>query len=42
MLGRALYNKAQVDFWPGALDDVHVYDRALSAAEIDQLSRSDT
>ncbi|MFC0544097.1 LamG-like jellyroll fold domain-containing protein [Kutzneria chonburiensis] len=42
VLGRALYNKAQVDFWPGALDGVHVYDRALSAAEIDQLYRSDT
>ena len=42
VIGRALYNGAQVDFWPGALDQVHVYDRALTAAEIDQLSRSDT
>jgi hypothetical protein len=42
VIGRALYNGARVDFWPGALDQVHVYDRALTAAEIDQLSRSDT
>ncbi|WP_043722205.1 LamG domain-containing protein [Kutzneria sp. 744] len=42
VLGRALYNKAQVDFWHGSLDSVHVYDRALSPAEIDQLYRSDT
>ena len=42
VLGRALFGGRQVDFWAGALARAHVYDRALTAAEIDQLSRSDT
>ncbi|AHI01107.1 glycoside hydrolase family 2 [Kutzneria albida] len=42
VIGRALYGGNQVDFWPGALDQVHVYDRALTSAEIAQLYRAGT
>jgi hypothetical protein len=34
VIGRALYQRNQVDFFAGAIDDVRVYDRAPSAAEI--------
>jgi Concanavalin A-like lectin/glucanases superfamily len=40
VIGRAKYGGNQVDFWPGAIDQVHVYDRALSAAEVAQLYES--
>jgi hypothetical protein len=29
-----------VDYWRGAIDQVHVYDRALSATEVAQLYAS--
>jgi hypothetical protein len=32
------YQGSLVDYWAGALDGVHVYDRALSATEVAQLS----
>jgi hypothetical protein len=37
VIGRGQFNGSQVDFWRGALDQVHVYDRALSDAEVQQL-----
>jgi hypothetical protein len=37
VIGRAKFNGNQVDFWRGAIDQVHVYDRALSAAEVARL-----
>ncbi|MGC9665097.1 LamG-like jellyroll fold domain-containing protein [Planosporangium sp. 12N6] len=40
VIGRAQYQGRQVDFWGGALDQVHVFDRALSAAEIATLYAS--
>jgi hypothetical protein len=40
VIGRARYNGNPVDHWRGALDEVHVYDRALSAAEVAQLAAS--
>ena len=36
-VGRAKYNGNNVDFFRGAVDDVRVYDRALSADEVAQL-----
>lgn len=36
-LGRAKYN-GYVNNWPGAIDDVRIYDRALSAGEIHDLA----
>lgn len=33
-IGRALFNASQVDFWSGLIDDVRVYNRALSDQEI--------
>jgi arabinan endo-1,5-alpha-L-arabinosidase len=38
VIGRALRGGKQADFWPGAIDDVRLYDRALSRAEIKSLS----
>lgn len=40
VIGRALYGGNHVDFWPGAIDQVHVYDRALSDQEVQQLYQS--
>jgi concanavalin A-like lectin/glucanase superfamily protein/glycosyl hydrolase family 2 len=40
VIGRAKYGGNQVDFWRGAIDQVHVYDRALSDAEVTQLYSS--
>jgi hypothetical protein len=40
VIGRAKFGGNQVDFWRGALDQVHVYDRALSADEVKQLYQS--
>jgi hypothetical protein len=40
VIGRGQFNDAMVDFWRGDLDQVHVYDRALSADEIQQLYAS--
>jgi hypothetical protein len=37
VIGRARFNGGPVDFWRGALDQVHVYDRALSAGEVADL-----
>jgi hypothetical protein len=34
VIGRAQYGGNQVDFWRGAIDQVHVYDRALPDAEV--------
>lgn len=40
VIGRAKFGGNPVDFWPGAIDQVHVFDRALSADEVGQLYRS--
>lgn len=40
VIGRAKYGGQPVDFWDGAIDQVHVYDRALSAGEVAELYRS--
>jgi hypothetical protein len=40
VIGRAKYNGGQVDFWRGAIDQVHVYDRALTDAEVTELYTS--
>jgi hypothetical protein len=36
-VGRGRFNGQDVDFWPGAVDQVHVWDRALSSTEVAQL-----
>jgi hypothetical protein len=40
VIGRARYGGNPVDYWRGAIDQVHVYDRALSATEVAQLYTS--
>ncbi|ALG15030.1 glycoside hydrolase [Kibdelosporangium phytohabitans] len=40
VIGRAKFNGGPVDFWRGAIDQVHLYDRALPAAEVAQLYAS--
>ncbi|MEU4680383.1 LamG-like jellyroll fold domain-containing protein [Micromonospora sp. NPDC023737] len=40
VIGRAKFNGNPVDYWRGAVDQVHVYDRALSATEVAQLHAS--
>jgi hypothetical protein len=40
VIGRAKFGGNPVDFWPGSIDQVHVFDRALSADEVGQLYRS--
>jgi hypothetical protein len=40
VIGRAQYGGSQVDFWRGAIDQVHVYDRALTDAEVTELYSS--
>ncbi|MGQ4419590.1 LamG-like jellyroll fold domain-containing protein, partial [Streptomyces sp. SAS_269] len=39
-VGRARFNSGKVDFWPGGVDQVRVWDRALSSDEISQLYAS--
>lgn len=34
VIGRAMRAGKQADFWPGAIDDVRLYDRALSHTEV--------
>jgi hypothetical protein len=36
-VGRAKYAGANTDFWNGAIDQVHVYDKALTAQEVSAL-----
>jgi hypothetical protein len=40
VIGRAKFGGNPVDFWRGAIDQVHVYDRALSAGEVADLHAS--
>jgi hypothetical protein len=40
VIGRARFNGGSVDYWRGAIDQVHVYDRALSATEVAQVYAS--
>jgi hypothetical protein len=40
VIGRAKYNGSPVDYWRGAIDQVHVYDRALTDAEVSALYAS--
>jgi hypothetical protein len=40
VIGRGQYQGSQVDFWSGSVDQVHVYDRALSASEVATLHAS--
>ncbi|TDD13509.1 glycoside hydrolase family 2, partial [Kribbella turkmenica] len=40
LIGRAKFDGNPVDFWRGAVDQVHVYDRALSATEVAALHAS--
>ncbi|MFI2913502.1 LamG-like jellyroll fold domain-containing protein [Streptomyces sp. PDY-4] len=36
-VGRAQYNGENTDFWDGAVDEVHAYDKALTAEEVSAL-----
>ncbi|MGA5699611.1 LamG-like jellyroll fold domain-containing protein [Peterkaempfera bronchialis] len=38
LIGRGRYHGSAVDYWTGAVSDVHAYDRALSAAEVASLA----
>ncbi|MFG2001285.1 LamG domain-containing protein [Spirillospora sp. NPDC048911] len=40
VIGRAQYGGNQVDYWPGALDEIRLYDRALSPTEVETLYKS--
>ncbi|ROS72128.1 LamG-like jellyroll fold domain-containing protein [Cellulomonas sp. PhB143] len=40
-VGRGAFNHQRGDFWDGSIDEVQVFDRALSAAEIAQLHDGD-
>jgi hypothetical protein len=40
-IGRAQWGGNDVDFWPGAVDEVRVWDRALDANEVAQLYAAD-
>jgi hypothetical protein len=40
-VGRAQWGGDDVDFWPGAVDEVRVWDRALDADEVAQLYAAD-
>ena len=42
VIGRGLFAANPVDFVQGAIDDVRVYDQALSAADVAQLATSGT
>jgi hypothetical protein len=37
-MGRGFYSGARADFWPGLIDEVRIYGRALSDAEIAALA----
>ncbi|MFG1956412.1 LamG-like jellyroll fold domain-containing protein [Nonomuraea sp. NPDC049028] len=39
-LGRARYAAGPVDYWPGSLDEVRIYDRTLATEEIHDLAGS--
>ncbi len=39
-VGRALFGGNKVDFWPGTIDQVHAWNRALSAADVATLYQS--
>ncbi|MFK0044024.1 LamG domain-containing protein [Streptomyces sp. NPDC090741] len=41
VIGRGKYQGNQVDFWPGGIGNVHVYDRALTAPEIASLAANE-
>ncbi|MEV0663876.1 LamG-like jellyroll fold domain-containing protein [Actinomadura luteofluorescens] len=36
-IGRAQYAENPVDFWPGLIDDVRVYDRSVGGPEVEEL-----
>jgi hypothetical protein len=40
VIGRAKYGGNDVDFWRGGIDQVHVYDRALTGTEVTELYNS--
>lgn len=40
LIGRAKFGGNLVDYWPGAIDQVHVYDRSLPDAEVTELYNS--
>jgi hypothetical protein len=40
VIGRARFGGNEVDFWRGAIDQVHVFDRALDDAEVSRLYAS--
>ncbi|MGH3374623.1 MAG: LamG-like jellyroll fold domain-containing protein [Actinoallomurus sp.] len=40
VIGRGRFGGNPVDYWPGAIDQVHVFDRALSAADVAALYQS--
>jgi hypothetical protein len=40
VIGRAKFNGGPVDYWRGAIDQVHLYDRALPASEVATLHTS--
>jgi hypothetical protein len=42
LVGAGQWDNAVVDFWPGAIDNVHAYGRALSDAEIARVAAGDT
>lgn len=37
-VGRAQYDGAKADFWKGSVDQVAVYDKALTAEEVSALN----
>ena len=39
LIGRGKYQGNPVDFWPGLIDDVHIYQMALSASDIQALAQ---
>jgi hypothetical protein len=41
-VGRAFSGGRNADFWPGTIDEVHVWNRALTAAEVAQLHAAGT
>ena len=42
LVGAAQFDNHLVDFWPGAIDEVHAYGRALSADEVAKVATGDT